>query len=109
MQAVRNYLDEQQVPLYLIEKMFSLASTEIYWLSWEDLGNLGVRANWWDQVLVDRCGLDKKLEQEYLDQGGKAMRAEEARKQIHDVAVCSYEISTEARFQNLNKLLRAPK
>jgi hypothetical protein len=109
MRAVRNYLDDQEVPHYLIEKMFSLASTEIYWLNWEDLNRLGTRANWWDQVLVDRCRLNKGLEQEYLNRGDDAPRAAEAKKHIHEVAVCSYEISAHERFRNLIQLLNASK
>lgn len=100
MQAVRSYLEDQQVPAYLIEKMFSLASTEIYWLTWEDLDRLGTRANWWDQVLVDRCRLNKKLEQ---------VRGPEALKHISDVAACAYDISAEERLRNLDQLLTQPK
>jgi hypothetical protein len=35
MQAVKKYLEDHQVPAYLIEKMFSLASSEIYWLTYD--------------------------------------------------------------------------
>lgn len=107
METVRKYLEDQQVPQYLIERMFSLASTEIYWLSWDDLKNLGLRANWWDQLLVDRCKLDKQLEQQFLNQGDHFARAAEAKRQIHDVAVCAYQISAEDRKQNLRDLLGA--
>jgi hypothetical protein len=107
MEVVRKYLEDQQVPQYLIERMFSLASTEIYWLTFEDLDNLGARANWWDQVLVARCGLDKKLEQGFSRMGESFARASEAKRHIRDLAICAYNISAEDRERNLRELLGA--
>jgi hypothetical protein len=70
--------------------------------------SIGIRANWWDQVLVDRCQLNKKLEFEYLSDGNESPRAAEARKHIHDVAVCAYSISADDRLKNLEQLLKQP-
>jgi hypothetical protein len=109
MESVKRYLEEQDVPRYLIEKMLSLASSEIYWLTREDLDRLGTRANWWDQLLVDQCQLNKELEQEYFNRGHESPRATEAEEHIRDVAICSYAISAEERMENLNQLLRANK
>ena len=106
MDTIRQYLEEQDVPRYLIERMFSLASTEIYWLNRRDLDAIGRRANWWDQVLVNRCKLDKRLEQKYLSgETHPQTREAEAEKHIYDVAVCAYEISAEERKRNLSNLL----
>lgn len=107
--SVKRYLEEQQVPQYLIERMFSMASTEISWLGWEDLNNLGTRAVWWDQVLVDRCKLNKDLEQEYLKNGDEAPRLALAKRHIYEVAKCSYDISADERLKNLKELLASPK
>lgn len=105
MGAVRQYLEENEVPKYLIERMFSLASTEVYWLARSDLNALGSRAYWWDQVLVDRCNLDKVLEQKYLVFGEALPNAREAERHLRDVAVCAYNVSAEDRESNLRSLL----
>lgn len=109
MQSVKSYLEEQQVPSKLIEKMFSLASSEIYWLTYDDIRSIGRRANWWDQVLVDRCQLNKKLEFEYLSNGDDSPLAAQALKHLHDVAVCAYNISADDRLRNLDQLVKQTK
>lgn len=106
MAAVRKYLEDQEVPTRIIEKMFSLASSEIYWLTQEDIASLGRRANWWDQILVDRCQLNKELEQEFFSYGEYAPRAAEARDHIREVAECAYHISADERLDNLYRLIR---
>ena len=107
--SVKRYLEEQQVPQYLIERMFSMASTEISWLDREDLNSLGARAVWWDQVLVDRCKLNKELEQEYLKNGDESPRVSLAKEHLFKVAKCSYDISADERLKNLKELLALPK
>jgi hypothetical protein len=59
---MRAFLVEMEVPADLIDRMFGLASTEIYWLTEDDVLRLGERAHWWDQYLVARCNADKDLE-----------------------------------------------
>lgn len=105
MAAVKSHLQAQQVPHYLIDKMFSLASTEVYWLNEDDLDSLGLRANWWDQVMVDRCGLDKTLEKEFISRGYLSPRAQLALAHIHKVAQCGYSISKQETERNLKALL----
>jgi hypothetical protein len=107
MQSVKSYLEEQQVPQHLIERMFSMASTETYWLTPSDIASLGRRAHWWDQVLIDRCHLDKELEQEYLNLGRLAPRALSAEAHIRQVAICGFELSDAERTQNLRAALSA--
>ena len=41
MREVRAYLEARDVPQHLIEKMFSLSSDEVYWLTWNDLARIG--------------------------------------------------------------------
>ena len=107
-EVVRSYLVEHQVPSSIIERMFNLASSEIQWLDAVDLKAVGRRAPWWDQVLVDRCKLDKQLEAEYywLRPGShiEAM-AEKAEKHFHDVAQCAYFLSAEDRGRATRSLL----
>ena len=62
-----NYLHQLRVPSYLVDKMFQHASSEIYWLSNEDLvSELGTRPAWYEEFLIARCGFDKEGEQQYM-------------------------------------------
>ncbi|MBI4291292.1 MAG: hypothetical protein HY661_07435 [Betaproteobacteria bacterium] len=106
-QKVRSYLEENEVPSYLIEKMFSLSSDEIYWLNGQDLDRLGLRANWWDQILVNRCNLDKRLERGFLKGGNSPQFTVRAMQHLRDIGACGYRISITESENNLAKLLRS--
>lgn len=67
LQQARSYLESQDVPTSLIDKMFQRASTEVYWLSRDEIEEqLGLRPPWYEQFLISRCGLDKSLERKYF-------------------------------------------
>jgi hypothetical protein len=67
LQQARSYLESQDVPTSLIDKMFQRASTEVYWLSRDEIEEqLGRRPPWYEQFLISRCGLDKSLEHKYF-------------------------------------------
>jgi hypothetical protein len=99
MREVRAYLAARDVPQYLIEKMFALSSNEVYWLTWDDL----------DQLLVDRCKLNKQLEQGFMKEGSKFRYADEARVHIANVARCEEELTSTDGASNLRKLLSGMK
>lgn len=61
---VRVYLQENDVPGYLIEEMFRHASDDAYWLSAEDEKNLGSRSRSLTQYLIAKCAWDDALERE---------------------------------------------
>jgi len=105
MRKIRGYLEEREVPQYLIEKMFSLSSDEVYWLTYNDLDRIGLRANWYDQLLVDRCKLNKQLEQGFLKEGSRFRFADEARVNIAHVAQCESHLTFTEGASNLRKLL----
>lgn len=64
LKSARSYLEEHEVPNYLIEEMFRRASNEVYWLSPEDITQLGEYSRWFEQYLVAKCGYRK----DYQDQ-----------------------------------------
>lgn len=65
--SVRDYLSALGIPIPLIDTMMSIASTELYWLSGDDLVvRIGRRAPWYEKFLITRCGFDKKIESEYF-------------------------------------------
>jgi hypothetical protein len=59
LKSARGYLEEHEVPNYLIEEMFRRASNDVYWLSPEDIAQLGSHSRWFEQYLVAKCGYRK--------------------------------------------------
>jgi hypothetical protein len=104
-EMVRSYLHELQVPQSLVEKMFNLASTEIHWLEGHELEQLGLRSPWWDQMLVSRCKLNKRLEYAYLRRERSEEVSAAAEKHFDEVAKCAYELSADDRDEAVRRFL----
>ncbi|MDP8983612.1 MAG: hypothetical protein M3N97_00965 [Pseudomonadota bacterium] len=64
LKQARAYLQESNVPTYLIEEMFRRASNDVYWLSERDIENIGHRTPAFDQYLVAKCAWDDTIERE---------------------------------------------
>jgi len=65
-QEARRYLESQDVPTNLIDKMFQYASTDVYWLTRVEIEEqLGRSPPWYEQFLIARCGFDKAIERKY--------------------------------------------
>jgi hypothetical protein len=64
LRETRGYLQENNVPIYLVEEMFRRASNDVYWLSAQDIEELGTRSHWFDQYLVAKCGWDTGIERD---------------------------------------------
>jgi hypothetical protein len=63
-----DYLHQLRVPNNLVEIMFEHASNEIHWLTDDELyRQLGKRPPWYEEFLIARCGLDKAVEQRFLE------------------------------------------
>jgi len=60
MGKVADYLRRESVPLRLIDEMMTHPSNDIYWLSDEDLWQLGEFHPGLEEVLIARCGYDKR-------------------------------------------------
>lgn len=98
----RRYLEEMEVPKYLIEKIHSMPSNDIYWLTSDDTDLLGQRARWWEQLLVDRCNFDKRIEQAFLSQGELAPQAHA---QAARVGECAALLSRDEGRKNIIKAI----
>ena len=67
LKEARGFLESQDIPTALIDKMFQLASNEIYWLSQEKFAEqVSRRPPWYEQFLIARCGLEKSAERRYF-------------------------------------------
>jgi ATP-dependent protease ClpP protease subunit len=67
LQVTRKYLQEKEVPGYLIEEMFRRASNEVYWLSIADIEQVGDYSSWLHQYTVAKCGMRSGETREYYD------------------------------------------
>ena len=61
MDKVIDYLRHESVPLRLIDEMMTHPSNDIYWMSDEDLWQLGEFHPGLEEVLIARCDYDKRL------------------------------------------------
>lgn len=90
LRQARSYLENLDVPTSLIDKMFQRASTEVYWLSREEIEeHLGRRPPWYEQFLIARCGFSKDLERKYFSTNDKAILD-----QLMTVNSCGAKLST---------------
>jgi hypothetical protein len=46
--------------------MFQQASTQVHWLTHAELDQLGMRAPWYEEFLIARCGLNKDTERKLM-------------------------------------------
>ena len=76
---VREFLNKNEVPNDLVEKMFSLSSEEIYWLSMEDRERIGTRPPWYDQYILSKCGFNSRKE---YDAASRLVRGDESQRPI---------------------------
>jgi hypothetical protein len=86
----REYLKDNNVPGYLIEEMFRRSSRDVYWLSADDLTQLGYQSPWFNQYLVAKCNW----------KGNMPFGLEEKRP---DVAQCRDRVTKSAGMDALGK------
>jgi hypothetical protein len=98
-----NYLHQLRVPSYLVDKMFQHASSEIYWLSNEDLvSELGTRPAWYEEFLIARCGFDKEGEQRYMRD--PAAFGDVLRNMLIPVEQCGERLTRSEALENYNRV-----
>jgi hypothetical protein len=61
---VRAFLQENAVPVYLVDEMFRHASDDAFWLSADDARNLGYRSRSFNQLLLAKCAWDDTFDRE---------------------------------------------
>jgi hypothetical protein len=97
------YLHQLRVPSYLVDKMFEHASSEIYWLSDEDLVlELGTRPAWYEEFLIARCGFDKEAELEYFR--NSATPGDIVHSMLIPVEQCGTRLTRSEALENYNKI-----
>ena len=90
LRQARSYLENLNVPASLIDKMFQRASTEVYWLSRDEIQEqLGRRPPWFEQFLIARCGFNKALECKYYSTNDKIILDH-----MNAVVRCGHQLTT---------------
>ncbi len=105
LRLARSHLEDLDVPTSLIDKMFQRASTEVHWLTRDEVEEqLGRRPPWYEQFLIARCGFSKTLERKYFATSDQAIL-----KQLTTVNSCGIQLSApEARSFLATELKKLP-
>ena len=74
MKLVRDYLDEKLVSRRLIDTMLSRPSNEIYWLTKEDITELGIYPPDVEEFLIKNCGYRRDNKGESVEEGMREAR-----------------------------------
>lgn len=85
MYMVRKYLNDNGVPQGLIDKMYTLSSSEIYWLDRKDVYSIGDKAIWYEEYLTAKCGYKKVPDKIYYEDGNT----------VYDLGVLDYDLCAE--------------
>jgi hypothetical protein len=99
-----NYLHSVRVPRAIVDEMFANASTEIHWLSWDELQQVGLRPPWWEEVLIARCRLNPTQEAAGMNAGLE--EGTPAAIMVRTVSECQANLSAPEAEKNLNAALR---
>lgn len=100
------YLHQLRVPNNLVEIMFEHASTEIHWLTNDELEHqLGERPPWYEEFLIARCGLDKSVEQRFAEDPNNDVLSSQMETQMKTVAVCGAHLTRPDAVNNFSKAL----
>ncbi|MDI1298804.1 hypothetical protein [Methylotenera sp.] len=59
MRKVRDYLDYNLVPRKLTDAMMSRPSNDAYWLTYDDLADLGTYSPALEEELISKCNYDR--------------------------------------------------
>lgn len=105
---IDSFLTDNQVPLYLIEKINRTSSKEVVWLTDKEVDDIGVYPHWYEELLIAKCGFNKESERRHYLQSNPTV----AEKKTFDayfsrVSNCKQKIFT-SDLQKINQLLGNP-
>lgn len=108
MKKVSKYLEDQLVPRRLIDMMMSRPSNDIYWLTDEDINELGDYTPAQEELYISKCDYDRRLlYQIYVAQkSGNDTLYSMLDQRMHKTYQCIAEMQNKAYVQGLTKLLQ---
>lgn len=92
----RQYLEEVRFPQYLIERMFSTSSRDVYWLTDSDTSAIGEMPPWHHEMALARCEYAK------MD---RARTSEEADAYLKQYGGCLAALVRPEKFQFIDEVL----
>lgn len=106
MKRVRAYLESYLVPGRLIDLMMSRPSNDIYWLSDNDLEELGDYPPELEELFISRCGYDRKTAKKILfaKKSGNLAQAQNLREQQKATSGCIGRLQGEVSEAGITKL-----
>lgn len=113
MRAVSEYLDSKLVPRRLIDIMMSRPSNDIYWMTSEDITDVGQFNASLEEYLIQKCGFDRNLYQKWMraTDGGRTDEAELLSAAIRRSADCEEDVLDQLQIKGLasvKKLTQKP-
>lgn len=105
MRALSSYLEVELVPRRLIDKMMSIPSNQIYWLTDYDLAELGEYPASQEELLIQKCGYNRNSFKMALEASrrGKQVEAEKIVDAANLAVACAAKIFYEAKRKNIEK------
>jgi hypothetical protein len=98
------YMHALRVPNSLVEIMFEQASTQVHWLTHAELDQLGMRAPWYEEFLIARCGLNKDTERKLMSDPEHL--TEEGHAAISRVFSCASKLTHPEAVANFDRALK---
>jgi hypothetical protein len=104
MREVRDRLAHDLIPGRLIDLMMSRASNDVYWLSFDDLEQLGIYPPQQEELFIKQCGYDRNYVKLFASKRrDEANRMEEA---FERTQRCISDIQDELRKEAVSKVRR---
>jgi ATP-dependent protease ClpP protease subunit len=88
LQTARKFLQDTFVPSSLIDTLFQRASTQVYWLTPEDLSSIGFQAPWYEEYLIARCNYKKGAMEAYLHAKAESKEKDLLAEYLRSVQAC---------------------
>ncbi len=99
---MRKWLQDNLVPQDLIDKLLARPSTDIYWLTAQDVERLGSRAPWYEEWILAKCPDILESEKNFMIEKG----SEAARSRLSAASHCEQNGENKYQQEAVNKLRR---
>jgi len=106
MKKVIKYLDNQLVPRRLIDMMMSRPSNDIYWLTSDDIEEIGDYAPAQEELYISKCGYDRKIFNQMVEakNAGNYSLHSEIKQRLNNIIQCIATLQIEPFDDGLKKL-----
>jgi hypothetical protein len=109
MQKISDYLHNEDVPQRLIDLMMSRPSNDIYWMTQNDIDQLGEYSPSLEELLISRCGYNRNLSLDIvmakINHDSSAVASAQAREDVfYDCSVDAFPDFIHERVTNIERL-----